>query len=92
MMTLIAGVTIAGFGLLGLGSGGFISKGGSYASIGIGAAATGAGAWMMLDGRPEITPGSSVQWAPGGPAPAPIPGDKRQVLHLTPTGIAVSFK
>jgi hypothetical protein len=92
-MILIAGVMIAGFGLLGLGSDGFISKGASYASIGVGAVATGAGGLMMYSGRPELTPSSSVQWAPGGPAPPPGPtGDKQQVLRVTPTGIVVSFK
>jgi len=38
-------------------------------------------------------PSSSVQWAPGGPAPPPVPSsDKHQVLRVTPTGIVVSFK
>jgi hypothetical protein len=92
LIAVIAGVMVGSFGLLGLGSDGFISKNSSYVSIGLGAAATGVGAWMMLDGRPEVTPGSSIQWTPGGPPPPVIPGDKRQAVRITPTGLLVSFK
>lgn len=66
-----------------------------YAMLGVGGAATAGGVWMMYSGRPEITPSSSVQWAPGGQVPAPPPGkpgDKHQVLRVTPTGLVVSFK
>jgi|SRR4051812_30741418 hypothetical protein len=94
MGLLIAGIVVGGIGLMALGdSSGFIPKNSAYVSLGVGAAAMGVGGWMMLEGRPEITPGSSVQWAPGGAAPAPAStkGDKQQVLRVTPTGIAVSF-
>jgi hypothetical protein len=92
-LTLVMGALVAGFGLLGLAdSSGFVSKNTAYVATGIGAAATIGGGLMMYYGRPEITPGSSIQWAPGGPAPPPAsPGDKRQVLRLTPTGLLVTF-
>jgi hypothetical protein len=97
ILAVAAGLSLVFVGLLSAGSSdnSALSGGKGYAAIGIGAAATGLGAWMMMSGRPEITPGSSVQWAPGGappPAPASTKADKKQVLRLTPTGIAVSFK
>jgi len=68
----------------------------AYATLGIGGAVTAVGGWMMYAGRPEITPSSSVQWAPDGQVPAPPPskntGDKQHVWRLTPTGLMVSFK
>jgi len=92
--TAIGGARVALIGLLGLGLNGK-SFPGYYATLGIGAAATAVGVGMMFSGRPEITPGSSVQWAPGSaapPAPASTKADKKQVLRVTPTGITVSFK
>jgi hypothetical protein len=47
---------------------------------------------MMYAGRPEITPSSSVQWAPDGQLPTSAPDDKRQAVRITPTGLTVSFK
>ena len=92
-VTLVIGVLVAGFGLIGLAdSSGFVSKNSAYIMTGVGAAATIGGGLMMYYGRPEVTPGSSIQWAPGGPAAPPVPSaDKRQVLRLAPTGLVLTF-
>ena len=96
LLVAITGASLALTALLVMSAGGKSALSGTpgYVALGLGAAATGVGAWMMLEGRPEITPGSSVQWTPGGPAPAgpaPTKADKKQVLRVTPTGITVSF-
>ena len=87
------GATVLMVGALGLGDS-YSSSSTTYGTLAVGAAATGAGIWMMYAGRPEVTPSSSVQWSPGGNVPVPPTSkasDKRQVLRVTPTGFVVSF-
>jgi hypothetical protein len=91
-VALSVGVVLIGAGLLGLSDSSYMSRGAAIGSLAAGAAVTGGGVWMAYYGRPEITPGSSVQWVPDGQAPPPSPGDKREVLRITPTGIAISFR
>ena len=93
LVTLVLGLTLIALGAFSFQDNNW-STTSSAAVLGVGAAATGAGAWMMSAGRMEITPSSSVQWAPGGPAPpaSPLaPGPKQQVLRVTPTGLVVRF-
>jgi hypothetical protein len=94
MLAVVLGVVWASVALVQLGDS-YSDKNATYRDLGIGGALTVGGAVMMYVGRPQITPSSSVQWAPegggGGPS-APTPtGDKRQVLRVTPNGVAVSF-
>ncbi len=89
---LAVGAVLVGGGLLGLSDSSYMSSGAAIGLLAGGAVVTGTGVWMAYYGRPEITPGSSVQWVPDGQAPLPSPNDKREVLRITPTGIAVSFR
>jgi hypothetical protein len=68
----------------------FTSAGSSAATLGVGAAITAVGAWMMYAGRTRIQPGSSVQWTPEG-ATASVKPAKQQALYLTPTGMGYRF-
>jgi hypothetical protein len=93
LLAVTLGATLMLVGSLGLGDS-YSSSSTTYATLGLGAAATGAGIWMMYAGRPEITPSSSVQWSPGGNVPVPPASktsDKQQVLRVTPTGFVFSF-
>jgi hypothetical protein len=91
ILAVVVGVVIAGTAALSLGDS-YTSKSTTYTELAVGAALTGGGAIMMYAGRPEITPSSSVQWAPDGPLPTSAPDDKRQAVRITPTGLTVSFK
>jgi len=92
---LIGGVTAATLGgtvaLLGAISltSSYTSTGSSLATLGVGAAITAAGAWMMHAGRTRIQRGSSVQWTPDG-ATAPVKPAKQHV-YLTPNGVGYRF-
>jgi hypothetical protein len=67
----------------------FTSTGASLATLGVGAAITAAGLWMMHAGRTQIQPGSSVQWTPDGATPPVKPA--KQHVYLTPNGVGYRF-
>jgi glycerol uptake facilitator-like aquaporin len=68
----------------------FTSTTTSLATVGVGAAITAIGLYMMYAGRTRIQPGSSVQWTPEGATPPSKPS-KQQALYLTPNGMGYRF-